>query len=455
MKIDFVKTHVWFLAVGAWLAVCWNATAEAATRPPEMPASFDQATVQRLIDAIEQPPNAMLLKAGYFLRRSEQPLPVKEGFTLLQAAADKAAVGSKRWFVLQEILGIAAFRLAEDKANEGFAAYETLFSHASDAPKAGASYALRQAINDYVFSTLTILRDHNLLDDERTSKTMMKAWTAYARSLAQEAQSKNKIAVSEPLWSQALDQVGMDDEFKALVEKTLHDPTVPKTYGLYKAAATILQPARAVAVLREARPLLPTTDLTEVGWYFTKLVDLLMLAESQPTKPEKDKLAEAISAQQEMVKLTGRGQARLAELRRQAGDDKAFDELLASLNTSQAPEAEIIAVAVALNGAIHSAKTPNDKFGGQLVDLLSHYLAAPRERRVETELRARHMLGGALVEQHKLAAARTALKTDHLKIPPTSGRARAELRSIQRIIERIATLEKAQEAPFSQKETRR
>ena len=100
-----------------------------------MPASFDRETVAQLRADIDKPYNASILKVGYFLRRGQPPLPTDEGFELLQSAAKAEPVGTKRWFLLQNLRAFAAFRVPGADTSQGLEAYQTIFEHAAEAAK--------------------------------------------------------------------------------------------------------------------------------------------------------------------------------------------------------------------------------------------------------------------------------------------------------------------------------
>lgn len=433
------------------LIACLQVDASYAATRPEMPAAFDAATVQKLIDSIEKPPNAMILRSGYFVGHRNQAFPIGDGFLLLQQAADKEPGDTKRWFVLQYTLAFALFRLprVSGSADIGFTAYDALFAHADKAGAVDALYTLRQAINDFLFSVQGRLRDLHLRDDERTQKTMLKAWTAYVSVLTQEAKAKPKYVAPEPMWAQALAASGWDDVFVKTMETTLDDPAAPKTFALYKAATSVLEqskPERTLEILKQARPLLPEKDLNEAAWYFGKLVDINLRRATHDDKG-KDKpldktiLNVAIAAQEEMVKTTGRGRARLAELRTKAGNTNAYADLVTQLSVADALEPEIIAAAEMLaeqQRATDKAAKPGDadkhdeKLSALQVSLLTKYLAASRKRDVALELRARYMLGLIYINRKQPDAARAALQTDGLTVLPR-GRAHYELEAVQRL----------------------
>lgn len=376
-------------------------SARAATRPVA-PVSFDAPAVQKLIDGIDQSPNATILRTGYFMRREAQPLAAEDGFALLQKAAQQAPVDSKRWFVLQNTLAFAAFHLPAPKSAEGFAAYDTLFAHAPKAGDANALPALRQGISDYLLAVQGQLGDLKP-QNERLTKTLGQAWVAYLSVLAQEAKTKPKYATSEPMWALAVKAANLPEGFGAIVGKSLADPAQPKTFTFYKAATSALagsNPSRAVELLRQARPLLPQDSSTETAWYFSKLVGILEQqavindkGQSQPL--DKAKLYEAIAVQQDRIKTTGRGHVHLAELSLMNGDEAALDTLVAQLSAADAPEDEIFEAGMLLartNRNLKKAGTPDVKIVKLQTDLMNSYLRAARPRSEVNARRARSLL---------------------------------------------------------------
>ena len=352
-----------------------------------MPASFDRATVAQLLADIDKPHNASLLKVGYFLRRARPPLPTDEGFELLQTAAQAEPVGSKRWFLLQNLRAFAAFRVPGADTSQGFEAYQAIFEHAADAAPAGAGYSLRQSIGEFVASVPGRFNDFGLSKDPKTKELLLQAWTAYAVA---SGTPLGGAAIAEPNWGAALKKSQSLEAFVPAVERVLADAKVPKSYGLLVTAATVLAPQtpdKAVELLVGAKPLLPKiagqVDVNQGARLYLPLVELL---------EANDRLPDAIAAQREWIQLSRHGQARLTLLLRKSGDEAATTGILAGLILPKVDEREVTEAASALFQLARDAKTPDSQANQQAVTLLQSYLAAPRPREWEAELSARRSL---------------------------------------------------------------
>jgi len=373
-------------------------------------SSFDKAAVQTLVDTIETDHNASTLEFGYFMRRGEPPLPPADGYNLVAAAADKEPVASRRWFLLESVRAFAAFRVQGVSPDEGFKAYDTLFSHAAEAQKADATEALRQAILFYVFSVPGRFVDLSLLSDDRTGTLLLKAWTAYTAYVP-----PGKPGIPEPLWAAAIQKSSMQTKFLPAIDKTLKDPAAPKTYGLLKTAAVVYQQTsltRAINLLQQAKPLLPS-DKTEMHWYYSTLVNWLSDAKKYP---------QAISAAQEEIKATGQGQGMLAQLQYKSGDLAGLKTTLAALSAPDASQIELNNAADWMDDLYSKDHVKNKDLGDQVITMLSQYVSSPRSRDIEQELRARKSLADLLIQQSKFAEAKAVLTAGHYTLPlPTAG----------------------------------
>lgn len=329
-------------------ALLWpqSSLTQADPRPPAvrpaMPTRFDLATVQRLVDEVEKPHSATILRAGYFMRRGNTELPQSDGLALVKAAVDKEVIGTKRWFILQSLVGFASLRVPGASPQDGIAAYGVFFDHGGEAEKAGASYELNQALNEYSFSVIGRMNDLRLRTDPQVQQVLLKAWSAYVETLSE--QKPEQARGREPDWCVAIAKSDSQELFLPYVEKALDDLKVPKTYGFLKAAAGVLaqvKAQRAIELLQQAGPLLPVGDAEEAADFFSSLTDLLA---------QEQRLPEAIKAQQEYVKQWGRGQAKLAMLYLQNKDDAAVDAVIKDLSTVDANEREINELANLLQG---------------------------------------------------------------------------------------------------------
>lgn len=399
---------------------------------PQMPASFDRATVAQLLADIDGPRNASILKVGYFLRRGQPALPTDEGFELLQAAAQTELVGTKRWFLLQNLRAFAAFRVPNIDTDQGFEAYQAIFDHAGDAAGAKADYQLRQSVLEFVDSVSGKLNDLGLRKAEQTKALLLQAWTAYATALSSPL---NGAALAEPDWTRALEKSESLEAFVPAVEKVIADPAVPKSFGLLMAAASVLapkDPARAIALWEQAKPLIPQregrADLDQAARLYQALVDALVA---------RGRLPDAITNQQQFVQLTGRGQGRLLLLTRQSGDGAATEVMLASLVETASDDREILGAASGLFKLARDTTAPDAKAGQQAEALLLSYLASPRPRDKVDEVGARLSLGNFYLRGHERNQAR-----DILDVGPLSAQEQSSprIKSLLRDVERMKAL---------------
>lgn len=425
--------------------------ATAPTQKPtrlQMPKSFDRETVRQLIADIDKPHNASILKIGYFLRRGQPELPVSKGYALLKTVTEAEPVGTKKWFLLQGLRGFAAFRVAGVDTAEGFTAYNAIFAHAASATHSNAEYPLRQAIGEFVSAVPGKFRDLDLMTDDRTRETLFKAWTAYAQALGATAQPRQNREV-EPPWNAAIEAAKASDAFVPYVEKVLGDPTIPKSFSLLFAAATVLSPKnpdRAIALLEQAKPLLPEEngkpELNQAARFYNAFEVLLV---------SRNRLADAVSLQQEFVKSTGRGQANLLLLYHQSGNQAEVDRSLADLSEPTTNEQEINQAASGLFKLAYDAKAPDTKSGEQGAALLKAYLTAPRTRILEEEIDGRLALANFYLRQRKPDEAK-AILTFTPPEQPGSPRMRATMRAIERMNEGLrATSQTPADTPIKNK----
>lgn len=415
-------------------ALIFCAAERVEAEPPPMPATFDRATVQNLIDNVEAEHSATILRMGYFLR-SDAALPQKEGYVLLKSNAEKAVAGSKRWFLLKSLQGFAGLRVQGVPFEEGLAAYDAIFSRVPDAVKADATYTLRQAVRDYIFLLQGRLRLSGIASDSRAEKLLFKAWAIYLGNLAA-PKGSDPLAI---LWIGVIDRLSLGDRFAPLVEEALNSATIPKSYSLFKIAAAIYIPLdseRAIEILQRAKPLLPPGDAREAQWFYDTLVDALTVNE---------RWIEAVKTQQERVQSTGHGQGKLAFLHLRQGDKRAFEDAIAVLSNTDADENEINAATESLATFARGDEaedTAAQQATTQATTLLTKYLSPERKRDVVQELRARLTLGNLLLRQGKVAEAKSFLQVEHLKaalITPAARRYYGEVNFLLNIVSKLNT----------------
>jgi hypothetical protein len=95
--------------------------------PPKMPV-FDKQNVQHLIDTIEEPQHAMILKVGFFGSHMKRTLSKLDGFNLLIQALNKTKIGTLRWFLIQSVLGFSDYDNPDVDNNYWMRAYQEIFN---------------------------------------------------------------------------------------------------------------------------------------------------------------------------------------------------------------------------------------------------------------------------------------------------------------------------------------
>lgn len=427
------------------LAVGASAQEEAPTDPPVagptlsnsrpvLSKTFDRAMVEDLLANVDAPRNASILKVGYFLRRGggADALPVLEGFALLNAAAEKEPVGTRRWFLLQSLRGFAAFRTPGVAPSQGYEAYNVIFEYAAEAEHGNAVYPLRQAIAEYVGIVAGKFNGMGLTFGERTEKTLVAAWNANLLALAMPLPGKSRAP--EPPWREAIQEAEVEKTFLPLVEKMVADPAAPKNFTLLSAAASVEakeHPEKALDLLKKAQPLVPRVqgklDGNEADHLYGTWVDLL---EAQK------KLDDAVAVQQERIDVLGDGQAKLLLLYREQGDVAQVEKMLASLEKASSNEREVLLAATGLFALANEQEKPDTKAGEQGARVLRNYLNSNRSREVEGELQARLLLGRFFMKQNKAEDAKGILTVpQNLNVP--SPRAQGLLRTIEKLRQQL------------------
>jgi len=398
----------WGSALLAILFLSGSASATPIASRHGLPAlsTFDKAKVQSLIDAVERVPNASILEYGYFMRRGTPPLPQSQGYALVSAALGKEPVASKRWFLLKSIQAFADFRVADLAPGDGYAAYDAILNHAADAKKVDGIQVVRKAIVAYVFLVPGRIVDMGLLSDPRTSVILQKSWKVYI-TLA----PVGKPGLPDPPWAAAIQRAELQTTFLPIVDKTLQDPVILKSYGLLKTAAMVnlpTDPLKAIALLQQAGPLLPK-DADEMRWYYSNLADWLTTA---------GKLKDAITVTSAGIHATGQGEGALAVLLSRTGDITGLQKSLRALSASDANEYELNSAAEGLSNLYLADRIKNKLTADQVVTLLSSYLNSTRHRDLEQDLHARVTLADILISQNRMAEAKVMISDVPTTPPP-------------------------------------
>ena len=398
------------LAVGAawlvWLTACVPAVGTVAPRPIATPAAFDAAAVQTLLDRIERPREAMILKVVYFQRHSPRSLPAVDGFALLENAIAGAPPGSRRWFLLQNVRGYAAFRAPDVPVGNGLDAYRLIFARAADAAGGGAGYVLGESVTEFVAAVGGRLSTLDRASGADVKALLPQAWDAFFRRVPEGERSRFDVP-----WGLAAEATKANVELAQIVDRTIADAGVPKTYPLLKAAAEVYEPvspSRAAALWRQAIAMAPAGDDYERDWLYARLVAILSAGKTG----DPGAVSEAITLTQERIKTSGRGAADLGILYLTRGDRPGFAAVIAGLEQPNARESEINALAERLLD-LTAPQTVSGMAQGCKASaraLLVAYLVADRKRTPGEDVRARIALARSLLNEGDRAGAEGVLR---------------------------------------------
>ncbi|MBI3948345.1 MAG: hypothetical protein HY321_20690 [Armatimonadetes bacterium] len=414
------KRAPWFWAfmaagIAVWAPLC-------AAPPPKMQRLFDEATVRRLVGAVEEDRNDLVLKLGYFAqRRADTGLPATDGLGIVRAAVAEATPRSRRWFLLQSVVGFAGFRVSANTREGAYQAYCELFNRPREALAANAEEVLHRAIYEYAGTLPGGFAKRHFGWEERGQETLEKAMSAYLYLLSQ-----GRPGPYEVPWVRAVQSVADPAGIRALVEKAVADPATPRSYLLLRTAACVYEtdPKRVFQLLEQARPMLPKDDPEEAAWYFAYLAQ----ARGSLHGPEG-----AIAAQQECVRTTGRGQGKLVLLCYEGKDERGLQESLAALAAPDADGAEINEAAAGLLRIHRRDNTAYKSARDAAVQLLTDYLAAKRRRDLTQELVARLILARHYLADRKPDKVKAAATVDHIRPPLPTPHARFLYESLQRV----------------------
>lgn len=383
-----------FMLPGAGLAAepAALSPAPAAAAPPRMPAAFDKATVQRLIDGIELDHNAAVLKVGYFLQRGAAKLPLSEGFALLNAARLREKPGANRWYLLQMVHAFAACNASRATQAQGYLLYGELWSQAALAPAPAMDGAVQRAVADFFGFVQSDLYASSA-GGIKSSDLLFKALALHLEYL-----KRVPAAPFKSMWAGALWRTGLGSKrMLELVEPLLADPQAHQSYALLLWAAQAFsseQTQRSLELAEEARRLLPPQD-TELHDYVQQFCVRLLERNSQKPPP-------SILNQQQYVQRTGRGYAHLVWLQRHHDDAAGLAQTYDALAGSDVADEEVAATAAML---FEQAQTRQKGAMDQALQLLTRYLDAPRVRAPQQEMYARLQLGGLWHSDGELAKA--------------------------------------------------
>jgi tetratricopeptide (TPR) repeat protein len=398
--------------------------------PPRMPEKFDKEIVERLLTTVNEDQNAIILKIGYFLRRgSVHPLPPHEGYKLLKHYVEAETIGSKRWFFLQSVRGFAGLHLARDTHSDGMQAYEALFATASKSIPPGAESIVDRSIFEFVFTYPSEFGSQG--GDSRTyaSKTLLSALAVHTARLNSAA---NHPGIRLGYWSQAISMTTAPDDFIKVVTKAIAETDNSPSYMILATAAEIYQlhnVERAIAMLRQAKPLLTKDNTAQISDYYQFLVDLLL---------KQNQLAEAIQEQKELNLRTNTGYGRLFLLYHLAKDEQKVSELLTFFSEMKLSGENVTSTAAMLM-ELPGEFSLKEKLWDNARDILTHYLSQ-ESHDLEQGLKSRLLLNTIYMSRKQYAEAKNILEVAlHIKEEPIEdSTAVMALRSV--VVKRIEEL---------------
>jgi tetratricopeptide (TPR) repeat protein len=396
---------------GAMLAtfVLAGAIGTAVGAPPQMPPVFDRPTVSGLLKNVDQDENAAVLKFGYFARRSRQALPEAEGLAMVRVALRSTPAGSRKWFVLQSVLGFGCFRAGPTTQMDAYHAYDLLFDSVGKAQAAHCADVVAQAIYEAV---ATVIGNFGAGSGQVAGDGPCLSKAVQAEISLLKAGYASRYPVP---WRLAMKAVGGPGDIRDIVDRALADPAMPRSYGLYMLAAAVLSTsdaARAAALLQQAKAL--ATSPLERQQVQRDMVQQFVANKNLP---------DAIVLQENWVQSTGTGYADLIRLLWARKDTAGVDAQITALERAGTSEAEINSAAAVL-AALGRESASSRPLEDRAVALLTSYLGAPRKRSVQQELWARLTLADLYLSQRRLDDARADIEKG-LALSPALSQVRA------------------------------
>jgi len=382
--------------LGAWVAPPGQQALAAAPGYIGMPQAFDDQTVASLIMNIDKPGNAVALRAGYFGRRTRQSCPTSRGLEMLKSAVNGEVPGTRRWFMLEAMIGYAGYMVGPDTRDEGGAAYDAVFTETPAVKAAGSYDVAEHAIYDFTHLVTFQYGTRAQAGLHQSKQEILDALIQYLALL-----KDNQAPPYVIPWSQAIRETYSSHEAATLVGRAIADARFPRSFLLYETAASVLAASNDGAALRMlalAKPHLSTASSAQQSDFFAQDVAALLACNRQ---------TDALAAQEECVQKTGRGRARLLLLCWQNHDSGRLRDTLATLCAPGCDENEVQGASVALD---YIQRRYGDA-AAQADDeaLLRAYLSPHRQRKRELELWARLTLGSLYISDGNDAAARLVL----------------------------------------------
>lgn len=392
-----------------------------ATPLPEMPPSFERKTVQSLVDNIDQGDNATIIKFGYFIRRNPEWLTLSEGLEILRSAVNKEPVGTKRWFLLQQVRAFAAPRSGKSTWQEGLISYQDSLLQSAKSKEAGAEDVLQRTIYEFVAAVGTKTM-WNLSDFPESRSVLQHALKAHLEYL--------KVHNKTPFrfeWDRAIRLVRGNEELKNIALSMLHDPPKAKedSFDFLFTIAIVLgysDVPSALEALDRAEPLLDSVSDIEKAAFFERRIQFLR---------KTDRVSDALTQQKKQIAETGGGYAQLIETLLESKNEKGIKEFLLEVQSPKVKEAEVVTVAYLLW---------NNGRNIEMMALLENYLETDRERSIEKDLEMRVLLAQAYLEKERWEEATELTVIPHIKPPLPTENAQMYYDALQNVPRLIVDL---------------
>lgn len=357
------------------------------------------------------PVDLSYLKAVHFSKRDEL---TQTRLKLLEKDISLTPKNTARWYALQNLKGSCVFHAGCDSMQEGLNVYEEIFREYTSS-KNHDTLSIN-FVKSSIFEFCRIVGNRsakaNYTKDEVLSLLFL-AWDAYT--------STDKISAettSFPNFSRAFESMELQQEVKAMVLKTIADPTVPRSYALLSAGGEVVakdEPLKAIGFLREAKAFLPqqtrrvngevetSLDVNEAARLYDRLVALL---EGQK------RWDEAIAEQRERIQKTGGGRGKLWVLQGQVGDEAGQKTVIEELKKPELKAIETLRAVRILGEAKGSEAAKIAAVETSQRELLRSLLVAPRVLSDEEQMQTRILLARNLWKTGEIEAAMAAAKME-------------------------------------------
>jgi len=392
--------------------------------PPPLPAAFTPHEVGRLVRDVAVGGHAALLKTPYFLSRRPHPCSRAEGLWIISEALAEESQGTRRWVLLKSIYAFGCLRTGPTFRRNGFRAYNELFTAQLAQCDPDVSAEVCVAMDDCLRAIgIRRVRARALRDDA------VEVLGLVARLYLTRPDLGHVELDFAPAASR-LRRVGGRKALDAAVRTALADDGKPSYWKLTRAALVYesWRPEEALALLQSAEDKLPQGDAKEAQRFYNHMIDILVATKQRE---------QAVAAADRLMRLTGRGGARLALLRESTDGGAALERWIDHVDYANVSEKELDEAVMMLRQAGQTTA---------METVLSRYLGAERTRDLGYELWARYRLGCLLLTRKAVPEARMVLLGDHLDRQPQTSRANMYRHRIQQLIRQVKLAQAREEA---------